>query len=410
MSKVSEERDLKRQIKTLYKVNEFIASISNLHRLLKLIMEESKKALCAEASSLMLYDPENKELFFEVALGKKGKGIKKIRLKLGEGIAGTAAKKTRIINVPDVTKSIYFYQGADSKSGFITRSVLAAPLLRKGKLIGVLEVLNKRNKKPFNREDVNLMQTIAAQAAIAIENAQLYAENLKTERLAAVGQTVAGLSHYIKNLLTGIEMGKEMVHIGLEDKDRETFVSGWETTEEYLNKVSNLVLDMLNYSKERKPLYHLTKLNEIIKQIAASYRGRAKKEEAKLIINFDPHLNEVSIESQGMERVLLNLIGNALDALGGKGGKVEITTHLEKKKNLFQIKVRDTGCGIPEEQIKKIFGFFYSTKGSKGTGIGLAVVEKIIKEHQGTIKVTSKVGKGTTFTITLPYSKKTIKS
>ena len=147
------------------------------------------------------------------------------------------------------------------------------------------------------------MQTIAAQAAIAIENAQLYAENLKTERLAAVGQTVAGLSHYIKNLLTGIEMGKEMVHIGLEDKDRETFVSGWETTEEYLNKVSNLVLDMLNYSKERKPLYHLTKLNEIIKQIAASYRGRAKKEEVKLIINFDPHLNEVSIESQGMERV-----------------------------------------------------------------------------------------------------------
>jgi len=408
MSKLNEEQDLKRQIKTLYKVNEFIASIGNLHRLLKLIMEESKKALCAEASSLMLYDPGNKELFFEVALGKKGKGIKKIRLKLGQGIAGTCAKKRQIINVSNVAKNPHFYQGADSKSGFITRSVLAAPLLRKGKLIGVLEVLNKKDKRPFNQEDVKLMETIAAQAAIAIENAILYAENLKAERLAAVGQTVAGLSHYIKNLLTGIEMGKEMVHIGLEDKDRETFVSGWETTEEYLDKVSNLVLDMLNYSKERKPLHRLTNLNEIIKQIVASRGERAKKEKVKLITNFDSHLNEVSIDPQGMERVLLNLVGNALDALGGKGGKVEITTHLEKKKKFFQIKVSDTGCGIPEEQIKKIFGFFYSTKGSKGTGIGLAVVEKIIKEHQGKIKVTSKVGKGTTFTITLPYLKKII--
>ena len=129
---------IKRQIGALYKVNEFIGSIGNLHRLLNLIMEESKKVLRAEASSLMLYDSESKELFFEVALGKKGKGVKRIRLKLGEGIAGTAAKESRIINLRDSTQDSHFYRKADSKSGFRTRSVLAAPLLRKGKLLGVL--------------------------------------------------------------------------------------------------------------------------------------------------------------------------------------------------------------------------------------------------------------------------------
>ncbi len=354
----------------------------------------------------MLYDPKSKELFFEVALGKKGEKVKKIRLKLGEGIAGTAAKMDKALNIPDVTKDPHFYKEADSRSGFKTKSILTVPLKRKGKLLGVLEVLNKKNGRSFDKQDLRLIQIIAGQAAVAIENAQLYLANLKAERLAAVGQTVTSLSHYIKNLLTSIEMGKETVHMGLEDSDQETFANGWKMVDKNMEKVSDLVLDMLNYSKQRKPLYQLANLNKIAEQVVASHQERAKLENVRLLTNLDHQLERVLIDTSGIERVLLNLVGNSLDALKGRGGKVEITTHLEKKKKLFQIIVSDTGCGIPEEQIKEIFNFFYSTKGSKGTGIGLAVTEKIVKEQRGKIEVASEVGKGTTFTITLPYNTK----
>jgi len=125
---------LEKEIEALSRVNKFIASISNMHRLLDLIMEESKRIMNAEASSLMLYDPERKELFFEVALGKKGEKVKRIRLKLGQGIAGTAAKMDKVLNIPDVTKDPHFYKEADSRSGFKTKSILTVPLKRKGKL------------------------------------------------------------------------------------------------------------------------------------------------------------------------------------------------------------------------------------------------------------------------------------
>jgi len=190
------------RFKVLERISVFISSIHNLHQLLDLIMEESKNILKAEASSLLLYDREKKELFFEVARGEKGGGVKTIKLKLGEGIAGVCAKEKKIINVKDVSKDSRFFSYADKKSHFRTKSILAVPLTgKRGKLLGVLEVLNRKDGKPFDRKDEELMKIIAAQASLTIENARLYLENIRNARMAGVGETMLSLSHDIKNIL-----------------------------------------------------------------------------------------------------------------------------------------------------------------------------------------------------------------
>ncbi|HPP13213.1 MAG TPA: GAF domain-containing protein, partial [bacterium] len=191
--KNQEKSILQRRLDALQKVSSFILYISNLHRLLELIMEESKEILNAEASSLLLYDAREKRLYFEVARGEKGEKVKRLKLKLGQGIAGACGLERKVINVPDVTADSRFYPQADKRSQFQTRSILAVPLLWKKRLLGVLEVLNKRNGHPFDRSDEELMQIIASQAAMAIANAYLYRDNLKKAHFSGVGQTMLSL-------------------------------------------------------------------------------------------------------------------------------------------------------------------------------------------------------------------------
>jgi len=400
------ESYLTKQFKTLQRVTSFILHIANLHELLDLIMEESKKILEAEASSLLLYDEDDKVLFFEVARGEKGAEVKKIKLKLGEGIAGTCAKQRKIINVKNVSKDKRFYAFADKMSHFKTKNLLAIPLVSKKKLIGVLEVLNKKSGQGFGKQDVELMKIIANEAALSIENAYLYRDNLQKVRFAGVGQTMLSLSHDIKNILNGLMGGISLVDEGFKSSDKEYTKTGWDMVKGNVERISGLILDMLNFSSKKKPLYQKVKINSFVQDVAEIYKDKMKDKKAQLGFSLDSKLNTVKIDLQGAERALLNLVSNAYEVIPENKGKIIIGTRLLSGGKTFQISVADNGNGIPPENLKQIFELFYTTKGHKGTGLGLAVVKKIIKEHNGKLDVSSVVGKGTTFTIILPIQPK----
>lgn len=390
------------KIETLERISSFISSISNLHSLLEKIMNESKDILDAEASSLLLYDEKEKVLFFEVATGEKGKEVKKIKLKLGEGIAGLCAKKKKIVNVKDVSKSKFFYSYADKVSHYKTRNILAIPLVRKNKIIGVLEVINKRNNKYFTEDDEELMKIIANQAALCIENAYLYEENIRKTRLSTVAQTMLALSHDIKNILNGLSGGIELVDSSVENYPGEELHLGWDIIKKNFEKISNLILDMLNFSTKKEPLYQKVKINCLIENICKTYQEKMKEKRCKFIFLFDKKLKEVMVDITGIERVILNLISNSYEVIPEKKGYIKVSTALLPDKKHFQITVGDNGGGIPEENIGKIFEVFFTTKGHKGTGLGLPVVKKIIDEHKGKIEIFTKQGEGTAFKIYLP--------
>ncbi len=174
---MNEIEKLQKQIKKLYEVleaNRDLSSTLNLTLVLERLLEKAREVIEAEASSLMLLDEEKQELYFHTVLGEKSEQLKKIRLKLGEGISGWVALNKQPVLVEDCSKDPRFYKKADQTSGFQTRSMICVPLLFRKRVLGTIQVLNKTNQRNFNEEDLKIFQIMADQAAIAIENARLH--------------------------------------------------------------------------------------------------------------------------------------------------------------------------------------------------------------------------------------------
>jgi len=401
---------LLRMANTFLRIDHIMSTITDLRQLLQLIMVEAEKLVDAETSGLLLYDEATNELYFELALGPKGERLKEVRLSLDEGIAGYAAKHRTAVNVNDVQSDPRFFRHADDTSKFTTRNLVAVPMLRQQKLIGILEVLNKKGEEYFSDEDVKILQVLAGQAAIAIENARLFEANVKAERLAAIGQAIAGLSHYVKNIVTGMQGSASLVETALHEERYEMLPRAWEILKRSTDKVSTLIQDMLTYSKERKPVRVQADLRDMVRDVLDLNRQRAEGQGIEIVFDHDQAIGPVCVDRTGFERCLLNLVNNALDALESAAleqetkqqGRLTVKTSLLESGTHWQLSVGDNGCGIPEERLACVFDAFFSTKGSRGTGLGLAVTSKIIHEHGGKIDVESAVGEGTTFRITLP--------
>ena len=242
-----------------------------------------------------------------------------------------------------------------------------------------------------------------------LELRQAQEELMRTERLATIGETVAGLAHYIKNILTGLRGGMYLVNTGM-NKDRpERLKEGWEMVQRNIQKVSDLVMDLLRYSKERVPERSVCSPNEIVSEAMELFTERAEEYQIKLRKILDPSLRDAYFDREGIHNVLLNLISNAIDACiddpdASKAWEVTVKTRLEPDANsgdtiLFQ--VSDNGCGMTDEVKQKLFTKFFSTKAGRGTGLGLLGTQKIVHEHGGELSVVSTVGRGTTLSVRL---------
>ncbi len=262
-------------------------------------------------------------------------------------------------------------------------------------------------KGRFSQDQLMLMIAIGHLAGLAIENSVFYHDKVQAERLAAVGQTIATLSHHIKNILQGIRGGSYLIDLGLKDKDDAVVRQGWTIVEKNQTKIYNMVMDMLSFSKEREPALEPANLNEVIANVVELMQAHAA--ELGVELNWAPSndLPEMPIDSEAIHRAVLNIVTNAIDASEGADlAKVAVKTECDAGRAVARIIVNDNGVGIDEAEIPGIFQLFASTKGGRGTGLGLPVSQKIIREHGGTITVTSRLGQGATFAIELPLAKR----
>jgi signal transduction histidine kinase len=401
--------EMRRIVDALHRVHHFISAITDVDALLDRVMEESKHIAHAEACSLMLYDPATEELYFQVALGESGdqQALKReVRLKLNQGIGGAAAAKRQPISVEDVQFDPRFYPVADETSHFHTRSVLAVPLLDRDKLVGVLEVVNKTGGGPFTEADLHVMEMFSVLAAAAIVNARLIEENVRAERLAAIGEAVASLSHYIKNVITGMGSSADLIDDGLERDNAELLKKIWPVFRRSTRRIAHFVENMLAFSRPRTPQLRECDLKQIIDDVAETFWGLLVHKHVALEIDAEEMSGPVYVEPQGMFRCLLNLLINAADAVPSMGGKIRVVVH-GSPGGALDIDVADNGPGVPEEHLHRIFEPFFSTKGSQGTGLGLAVTQKIVREHGGEIRVLPSPEGGALFRIRLPQVPRT---
>jgi len=235
---------------------------------------------------------------------------------------------------------------------------------------------------------------------------RLEMELLKSERLAAIGQTVAGLAHGIKNILHGLKGGSYLVDIGIDRNDTEKLKKGWDMIKRNIGRTSNLVMDLLSYSKEREPEFENCFPNELANDVCELLMDRAKENNVEIDKDFDNSIGLVSMDPVTIHEVLLNLMSNAVDAClfdedTTKNWQVRLKTAREDG-NMIKFEVEDNGAGMNQEVLGKLFTSFFSTKGHRGTGLGLMVTRKLVEEHRGKIEVHSQPGKGTTFTVRLP--------
>ena len=228
---------------------------------------------------------------------------------------------------------------------------------------------------------------------------------VEAERLAAIGQTVAGLSHAIKNISGGLKGGAFVLEKGIELEEQKYLMQGWEMIKGNVDKITNLSMDLLNYAKDIRPDYQACDPNQPLREVADLMRPRAKENGIELKIEFDKNIGPCHFDADLIHHSLLNLVTNALDACIADSGKKEkrvIVRAIKKRGWGVEYQVEDTGCGMNAEIKNKIFQSFFSTKGTEGTGIGLMITKKIIDQHKGEITAESKVGAGSTFVIRIP--------
>ncbi len=293
---------------------------------------------------------------------------------------------------------------ADSAPGIGLQSVICVPLLARETVLGAIYVESAMATHIYTEEQLRLVAAIGQMAGLAIEDVRLVDQRMQTERLAATGETVAALSHYIKNILQGMTGGSDVVAMGLRDQSWPMVDQGWQVVERNLDKIYNLSINMLAFAKRRTPRLTSVQLNVVVEDVLKLVQRRAEDKGVLLKHDLSDMMPAVLMDEDGIHQVALNIVANGIDAVPKSTGVVTVKTALDPTGEWVILTVGDNGPGIPEEAVERIFDVFFSTKGHGGTGLGLAVAKKIVDEHLGKIVVRSVEGEGTLIRVTLPVN------
>jgi len=232
-------------------------------------------------------------------------------------------------------------------------------------------------------------------------------QKLEAERLAAVGQTVAGLAHGIKNIIMGLEGGMYVVNSGLKRNDTERLLSGWQMLEEEITRISSFAKEFLDFARGREPQVEVIDPNQVAEQVIELFRDRAASSGIDLEGDLDQRIEPAPFERDGLHVCLTNLVSNAIDACEMSetvGTKVVVRSHEEDEAIVFE--VSDDGGGMDYEVQRRVFTNFFSTKAAgRGTGLGLLTTRKIVQQHGGSVWFDSVEGKGSVFRLEFPRSR-----
>ncbi len=235
---------------------------------------------------------------------------------------------------------------------------------------------------------------------------QLEEEKLEAERLAAVGETVAGLAHSVKNVLQALEGGMYAVRSGLSKKNEDRVLKGWGVIERNFDKVTTLVKDFLSFSKGRLPVTEIVDPNELVRDVVNLYQDVAQQSNVEIQTDLDDCIKPAPLDPSGIHTCLTNLLSNAIDAsVLSEKERGTVTLRTREVNGTLILEISDEGCGMDYDVKRKVFTTFFTTKGGGGTGLGLLTTRKIVQEHGGQIHLDSEVGQGTTFRLEFPRNR-----
>ena len=425
-------RDVDR-LRTLVKTGMILSAKLSLETVLQRIANMACKLVNARYAALGVLDGKGGLSRF-ITAGIDEKTKRAIGpLPVGKGVLGVLVHEARPLRLKDLTRDPRAHGFPPNHPPM--RSFLGVPVVSKGKVLGNLYLTEKRGADEFGEEDKTLAVTLAAQAAIALENASLYEELrrsydelkgsqqllVRQEKLASLGRLAAGLAHELNNPLSSVAGFAEALQRRV-GPDGVTGASGLAEFQEYVTTIQQevaraaaIVRRLLDFARQREPAFGLVDISSAVTNAVSFVQRQASLANQKIVVGSFPEASVVYADAQMLQQVFLNLLTNALDAIEG-GGEVRIAVHRRReeggprlRQDWLDVVVSDTGSGISPEDLAKVFDPFFTTKEvGKGTGLGLAVSQSIVEQHQGSIEVHSGgLGKGTVVTVSLPLADRT---
>ncbi|HYO08157.1 MAG TPA: ATP-binding protein [Tepidisphaeraceae bacterium] len=440
-------------LKILYQLGAALGSSFDIDQVLEVVMDLVFEHVKADRGIIMLLDEKTNEVVPKVVRTREDREAKRQREKeaaeaaeaegekipvtasgngdgapTGAGAAGSArvnlppgekihASRTIINHVVNNGEGVLssnamtdkLFSKSKSVHAMSIRSALCVPIKARkldGKggdeVLGVIYIDSSAKNYTYAPDQLRLLTAIGLQAGLAIQNAKLYQQGLQAERLAAIGETTAALSHSIKNILQALRGGADVVEMGIRASNLVQVGKGWRIAERNLQKIYNLTMNLLAYSKQREPRLELMNPRVLVNDCVELIAPMANEKGVMVVADIDKDHPAVPIDPDGMHQVLMNLLSNALDAVEPQRGLIRVVGRYEPDTRSAVLEVIDNGVGVAPPMMKHMFELFHSTKGNRGTGLGLAVAKKIVDEHDGAITVKSAPGEGTSFTVRLP--------
>ena len=370
-----------------------VNSTLDLDRLLDVILEAAIKSIAADRGTLYLVDELKSEIWSKALRGTE---VIEIRLPIGKGLSGYVAKTGETINIPDAHNDPRWNPDVDKKSGYRTNNMLCMPMQnRDGKIIGVFQMLNKKGG-PFTTQDEEFINALSIHASIAIENARLAQEMINNERLSAVGRMASTIIHDIKNPMGTLRVYAQVM------KKKSGNEEAAKLADEMIHQVDrfvNMAQEILDFSRGVSATnIEETEFGEVMEGVLAFIEKDLTKRNIKLEKNLN-FPGKVKIDQDKIVRVFYNIASNAADAMP-TGGTLTVTT--EDAGGMVKVDFKDTGTGMPEEVKRKIFEPFVTYGKKHGTGLGMAIVKKVMDDHKGKIEIETEMGKGTTIRLLFP--------
>jgi len=381
------------EVDVLTEINRRLKGHFEIGSLLKEIMNTTKKILNSEACSLLLVDEETQQLFFYVT-DDSGSNLDQFRIEKGQGVVGAVFESGEPLIVNNAQQDPRFFKGVDAETGFVTKSLACVPMTLGRRVIGVVEVLNKL-ENDYAEDDLQILETLASQSALAIEYVRANEKRSMNERMAVVGNMAAAVIHDLRNSMQVISGFSQL--IALQQPDQK---ENCEIIRSEIDKLVQMSQEILEFSRGSKISISPKNVSliEFIRNLHALNKTKLSEEK----VDFQLELLEdvtISIDVVKMQRVIQNIISNAVDALSDDR-VIVITGGLIESKAI--IKTMDHGQGMDSETQKNLFKPFFTKGKAGGTGLGMAIVQNIISSHNATIQVDSELGKGTTFTLDFP--------
>jgi len=401
------------RLERLLEISRTLSATHDLPQLLQLIISEACQLTHSEVASILLFDSKSGRLRFEAAPGTHASELREVSVPLDRSVAGWIFTNARPMVIQDAEQDSRIFRPIDQKLGFHTRSILGVPLVVKNKPIGVLEAVNKSGGGHYTEDDLEVLETLAAQAASAIETARLLINiqdtNQELQRLDRMkSDFIAIASHELRTPLGLILGHSTFLKEFIPPKHQEQM----EVIIRSAMRLKSIIEDMSTISHNEQGQSRLRRepfsMSQLVEQTVEDFREQAR--EKMLEIGFDvPEGNPLIVDGDRdkLAVALSNLVKNAI-LFTDPGGQVGVKA--EGDQDMVKVFVVDTGIGIPPADIERIFDRFYQveshlTRKHGGMGLGLSIAKAMVEMHQGQIWCESKEGTGSLFCFMIPPSR-----